>query len=250
MDVEQRQRVRDHVVLRPLPRRRERVEVRGDGPPGQHRALGRAGRARRVDDERRRLSSGSGGTELPRASSSTSARGSVATPSGRSAPGALRTSSGALSDTMWASSRSPDLGLMGTAGTPASRAPITPTQVSGAGDAHTATRSAPSTRAATAAAASRSERYESVRSPNRMAGLSLGSESAGNSTSRERAARPRRARAASPTPRRAGGTSSRSPAPTCSRSGGHVLERGLDARGATSSARLDRRVGRGRARRG
>ena len=43
----------------------QRVEVGGDGPPGQHRALGRAGRARRVDDERRRLVVGLRREEAP-----------------------------------------------------------------------------------------------------------------------------------------------------------------------------------------
>ena len=41
---------------------------------------------------------------------------------------------------MWASSRSPALGLIGTTGTPATSAPTTAAQVSSAGTAHTATR--------------------------------------------------------------------------------------------------------------
>ena len=53
VDVEQRQAVRDHVLAGPLPRLGERVEVRGDRPPRQHRALRRPGGAGRVDHDRR-----------------------------------------------------------------------------------------------------------------------------------------------------------------------------------------------------
>jgi hypothetical protein len=58
-------------------------------------------------------------------------------------------SDGALSARMCANSRSPDLGLIGTTGTPAVSAPTTATQVSSSGVAHTATRGADSTTAAT-----------------------------------------------------------------------------------------------------
>ena len=53
--VEQRQPVRDDVVAGPLPRVRQRVEVRGERPPRQHDALRRPGRPGRVDDDRGRL---------------------------------------------------------------------------------------------------------------------------------------------------------------------------------------------------
>ena len=58
---------------------------------------------------------------------------------------------GALSARMWANSRSPTLGLIGTTATPAANAPTTATQVSIVGVAHTATRPA-SSRFAIAAA--------------------------------------------------------------------------------------------------
>jgi hypothetical protein len=62
--VEQRQPVDQHVVPRPLPGGRERVEVRGDGAPRQHDALGRPRRAGGVDDERGRLGVGLPGWRL------------------------------------------------------------------------------------------------------------------------------------------------------------------------------------------
>ena len=83
-------------------------------------------------------------------------RGRAASAAGSSTPGAARIVSGALSSTMWPSSRSPAFGLMGTAATPARSAPTTATQVSGTGSAHTPTRCAPATSSATCAAASRS----------------------------------------------------------------------------------------------
>ena len=83
-------------------------------------------------------------------------RGSSASAAGSSTPGAHRIVSGALSSTMWPSSRSPAFGLIGTAATPASSAPTTATAVSGTESAHTPTRSAPATWPATCAAASRS----------------------------------------------------------------------------------------------
>ena len=55
MDVEQRQPVGDHVALGPGPCVGERVEVGGDRPPRQHRALGRPGGPRGVDDQSRIL---------------------------------------------------------------------------------------------------------------------------------------------------------------------------------------------------
>ena len=83
-------------------------------------------------------------------------RGRCASAAGSSTPGAQRIVSGAQSSRMWPSSRSPAFGLMGTAATPASSAPMTATAVSGADTAHTPTRSAPATSSATWAAASRS----------------------------------------------------------------------------------------------
>ncbi len=72
---------------------------------------------------------------------------STATPSPPS------TNSGALSERMCSSSRVPDLGLIGTIGTPAASAPTTATHVCSEFSAHTATRAAPATRSATAPAA-------------------------------------------------------------------------------------------------
>ena len=129
VDVEERQPVGDDVVGRPLPRVGERVEVGGDRAARQDGALGRAGGARRVDDERRRLLGGLGRRgPPPRAARSTSMRGRAASAWGSSTPGAQRIVSGALSSTMWPSSRSPAFGLMGTAATPASSAPMTATR--------------------------------------------------------------------------------------------------------------------------
>ncbi len=59
---------------------------------------------------------------------------------------------------MCASSRSPIFGLIGTTGTPASRAPTTATHVCTVGCAHTATRPTPSRPPATSRAASASSR--------------------------------------------------------------------------------------------
>ena len=50
--VEQRKAVHEGVVGRPLPGLGERVDVGGDGPPAQHHALGRAGGAGGVHDQR------------------------------------------------------------------------------------------------------------------------------------------------------------------------------------------------------
>ena len=55
VDVEQRQPVGQDVVARPVPRVGEPVEVGGDRAPRQHGALRAAGRAGRVDDQRRVL---------------------------------------------------------------------------------------------------------------------------------------------------------------------------------------------------
>ena len=92
---------------------------------------------------------GSSRRRAARAERSTSTRGMCASVSGNLLPGAVRISDGALSARMCASSRSPDLGLIGTIGTPAPSAPTTATQVSISGVAHTATRGAASTTAAT-----------------------------------------------------------------------------------------------------
>ena len=111
VDVEQRQPVRDDVLTGPRPRVGERVEVGGDRPPRQHDALRRPGRARRVDDDRRRLVVRRVRGHAPDAERSTSS--------------SVR--SGAESDRMCSSSRSPDFGLIGTIGTPAASAPTTAT---------------------------------------------------------------------------------------------------------------------------
>ena len=161
--MEERQPVHEDVVAGPLPGVRERVEGGGDGPARDDGALGRAGGAGGVDDE----GGGLGGarcraTRPPcrvpstAASTSTSMRSNAASAGGSSAPGAASTSVGALSDTMCPSSLSPDFGLSGTAGTPASSAATTPTAVSRVGVAHTATRPASAIRrpAVRAAAAS------------------------------------------------------------------------------------------------
>ncbi len=65
MHVEQRQRVHQDVVRRPRPGFGEGVERRGDRPPGEQDALRRAGGARGVDDQGRRL--GVGGLDDGRA---------------------------------------------------------------------------------------------------------------------------------------------------------------------------------------
>jgi hypothetical protein len=158
VDVEERQRVGDDVALRPLPGVGQGVQVRRDGPARQHGSLRRPGGARRVDDERRRLR-GRFGRELEVArvtSRSTASRGRPARASGRTASVAPSTHAGVLSPTRWVSSRVPDLGLMGMAGTPASRAPTTPTQVSARASAHTATRPAPASSRASPVAQRRS----------------------------------------------------------------------------------------------
>ena len=56
--VKQRQAVGQHVVAGPLPGLGQRVQVGGDRAARQQHALRRAGRARRVDHERRRLGVG------------------------------------------------------------------------------------------------------------------------------------------------------------------------------------------------
>jgi hypothetical protein len=55
VDVEQRQSVGDDVALGPLPHLGQRVQVGADRPAREHCALGPAGGARRVDDQRRAL---------------------------------------------------------------------------------------------------------------------------------------------------------------------------------------------------
>ena len=126
--VEERQPVGDDVVGRPLPRVGQRVEVGGDRAARQDGALGRAGGARGVDDERRvppRRARARGPRRARRGRRRCAAASASA--AGSSTPGAHRIVSGALSSTMWPSSRSPAFGLMGTAATPARSAPMTAT---------------------------------------------------------------------------------------------------------------------------
>ncbi len=154
MHVEQRQGVHEDVVGGPRPGVRDRVQGGGEGPPGEDGALGRAGGAGGVDDEGGSRGAGfrpyvgagpcdavlcafvrlcahvglracvgvracaSESVRTTPCSVRTSIRGRCARDAGSSSPGAASTASGALSVTMWVSSRGPVLGLSGTAGTP------------------------------------------------------------------------------------------------------------------------------------
>lgn len=154
--MEQRQCVDEDVVGGPLPGVLQRVQGRGDRPPRQDGALGRAGGTRGVHDERGGFGEGSGndGPAGLAAAVSTSNRSSAANAGGSTSPAAASTAAGALSAMMCASSRSPVFGFSGTAGTPARSAATTATTVCAVGVAHTATRPAPAIRVASASAAS------------------------------------------------------------------------------------------------
>ena len=79
-------------------------------------------------------------------------------PAGGWNPGSANSISGSLSVTMWASSFSPTLGMIGTTAAPAHSAPTTAAQVSRLDVAHTATRLAEPTRRAIPAATAASSR--------------------------------------------------------------------------------------------
>ena len=137
----------------------ERIEVRGDRPPRQHRALGRPGGARRVDDQGRRLGVVRLGGESPRVrppGRAAARRDRPRSPAGRPTarrrgrPGGKQQRLGlGVADDVRELAR-PERGLSGTTGTPARSAARTATAVSIRGSASTATRANPSSAPASA----------------------------------------------------------------------------------------------------